>query len=55
MNRKFNLIGFKSPENLTLTEAKRTIGTSINKLQVEQSIKFNGYGNGINFTIERIK
>jgi len=55
MNRKFNLIGFTSPENLTLTEAKRILGNSINKLIPGTSIKFNGYGNGINFTIERLR
>lgn len=55
MNRKFNLTGFKSPSNLTLAEAKRIAGNSINKLENNTSIKFMGYGNGINFTIVRVK
>lgn len=55
MRRKFKLVGFKSPESLNLTEAKKYIGNSINKIQIDNCIEFNGYGNGVNFTIKRIK
>lgn len=55
MRRKFELVGFKSPESLNLTETKKYIGKSIDKIHVDNCIKFNGYGNGVNFTIKRIK
>jgi len=56
MYRKFQFVNFKSPSNLTLTKAKKIMGKKeVNKLEVGQEWDFQGYGNGINFIIKRIK
>jgi hypothetical protein len=55
MNKKFKLVNFKSPMDLTLTKARKIMGNSINKLEVGMMSEFRGYGNGINFTIQRMR
>jgi len=55
MNKKFKLIGFRSPIDLSLTEARKYLGSFLSEIDIKEKIQFMGYGNGVNFTIQRVK